>query len=147
LLLTDGTPKISDFGLGEARQGEPDYLAPEQASSAGQLGPFTDVYALGAILYECLTGRPPFRAATPSDTLEQVVNDDPLPPSWLVPKIPPALEAITLRCLRKERARRYARAETLADDLRRSLAGPTDGSAIGFLEQMRRWARRWLIRT
>src|SRR5439155_74794 len=106
LLAEDGTPKISDFGLakklGEVGQtasgailGTPSYMAPEQAGGKSrEIGPATDVYALGAILYECLTARPPFRAATTLDTLMQVVADEPVPPSQLQSSIPKDLESI-----------------------------------------------------
>jgi serine/threonine protein kinase len=155
LLMDDGTPKITDFGLAKRLDkeesktltgqllGTPSYMAPEQASSNGQLGPFTDVYALGAILYECLTGRPPFRAATLFETIYQVVNDDPIPPSRLAPLTPRDLETITLKCLRKEPARRYESAQALADDLSRFLnREPISTRPVGFLERTRKWARR-----
>jgi serine/threonine protein kinase/WD40 repeat protein len=134
LLTADGTPKITDFGLARrmdaasgptrtgAVMGTPSYMAPEQAEGkTGQIGPAADVYALGAILYELLTGRPPFRAATPLDTLLQVVSDLPVPPSRWCPQVPPDLEAICLKCLEKKPRRRYASAEALAEDLERFL--------------------------
>ena len=133
LLAADGTPKIADFGLArsldaesgltrtEAVLGSPSYMAPELAEGrARQAGPAADVYALGAILYQLLTGRPPFRAATPLDTLLQVVSDDPVPPRRLQPRVPRDLETICLACLRKEPHKRYASAAALADDLARS---------------------------
>src|SRR5262249_44642981 len=105
LLTTDGTPKITDFGLARklddlvgptpsgAIVGTPSYMAPEQAGGLrSQIGPATDVYALGAILYDLLTGRPPFKAATPLDTVLQVLSDDPVPPARLQPKVPRDLE-------------------------------------------------------
>jgi serine/threonine protein kinase len=136
LLAADGTPKITDFGLarrmdaasGPTRSGAvlgtPSYMAPEQAEGRNrQVGPAADVYALGAILYELLTGRPPFRAATPLDTLLQVVSDRPVPPSRWYPQVSPDLEGICLKCLEKKPQRRYGSAEALAEDLERFLSG------------------------
>jgi len=155
LLSEEGTPKISDFGLAKklddqgqtvsgAILGTPSYMAPEQAAGqTRELGPACDVYALGAILYECLTGRPPFRAATVMDTLHQVVHDEPVGPTALQPKIPKDLETICLKCLRKEPTRRYATATGLADDLRRFQAGlPVAARPVGQLERGWRWCRR-----
>src|SRR5262249_54824550 len=130
LLAADGTPKVSDFGLAKrldgvtgptatgAILGTPSYMAPEQAGGQGQeVGPAADVYALGAILYELLTGRPPSKAATPLDTVLQVRTHDPVPPSRLQPQVPRDVETICLKCLHKDPARRYGSAEALADDL------------------------------
>jgi eukaryotic-like serine/threonine-protein kinase len=156
LLATDGTPKITDFGLAklireDAGQtgsglvlGTPSYMAPEQASGKSrQVGPAADVYSLGAILYELLTGRPPFRAETPLDTIMQVVNGDPVPPSRLQPKVPRDLETICLHCLQKDPRRRYASAAALAEDLRRFLDGrPIMARPVGALERGWRWCRR-----
>ena len=136
LLTADGTPKISDFGLARRMEGEsgltwtgiaigtPSYMAPEQAEARPLAwGPAVDVYALGAILYELLTGRPPFRAETAAETVRQVISQEPVPPSRLNGKVPRDLETICLKCLHKEPRLRYAGAEALAADLRRFLAG------------------------
>ncbi len=150
-----GVPKISDFGLAkkldDVRQttsgavlGTPSYMAPEQAGGKSQdIGPATDVYALGAILYECLTGRPPFKAATPLDTILQVCADPPVPPSQLQPRTSHDLETICLKCLRKEPEKRYASALALAEDLRRWQAGePILARPVGRMERTWRWCRR-----
>jgi serine/threonine protein kinase/WD40 repeat protein len=136
LLTEDGTPKITDFGLAKKLDdtggltatgvivGTASYMAPEQASGdSKRVGPAADVYALGAVLYACLTGRPPFRAATQVDTLLQVVADPPVPPSRLRQGVPGDLEALCLRCLEKKPAQRPASAAELADALRRFLDG------------------------
>jgi tetratricopeptide (TPR) repeat protein len=136
LLTPDGTPKISDFGLARrlmdgkgltqsgAAIGTPSYMAPEQAEGKiGNVGPAADVYALGAILYECLTGRPPFRAETDLLTVYQVVAREPVPPSQLNSRIPRDLETICLKCLRKEPRLRYLTAAELANDLHCFLQG------------------------
>jgi WD40 repeat protein/tRNA A-37 threonylcarbamoyl transferase component Bud32 len=155
LLLTDGTPKITDFGLAkklnEAGQtasgavlGTPSYMAPEQASGKGKVvGPASDVYALGAILYELLTGRPPFRAPSALDTLLQVVADDPVPPRQLQSRTPKDLETICLKCLQKEPPKRYVSALDLAEDLRRYQAGESVlARPVGLGEHMLKWVKR-----
>jgi serine/threonine-protein kinase len=156
LLTRDGTPKVTDFGLARRLEGEggltlsgvpmgtPSYMAPEQARAKRQaIGPATDVYALGAILYELLTGRPPFRAESATATLQQVVADEPVPPSRLNPQVPRDLATICLKCLSKEPRKRYASAAALAEDLRRFLRGETIAARrAGPLERLARWARR-----
>ncbi|MFO0841548.1 MAG: protein kinase [Gemmataceae bacterium] len=157
LLAADGKPKVSDFGLaklltegeaGPTRTGEllgtPSYMAPEQASGRHkEVGPATDVYAAGAILYELLTGRPPFLAETELDTLLQVANEEVVRPSRLRPGVPRDLETVCLKCLQKEPARRYASAEALADDLRRYLEGrPVKARRASAAERAWRWCRR-----
>jgi serine/threonine-protein kinase len=149
-------PKVTDFGLAKcldaatvvtqsgAVLGTPDYMAPEQAGgSSKEVGPAADVYALGAILYYVLTGRPPFLAATALDTLLRVRSEDPVPPAVLQPKVPRDLQTICLKCLRKSPARRYQRAADLADDLERFLAGePVRARPTPALEQAAKWMKR-----
>ncbi len=156
LLTGDGTPKVADFGLARRLEGDggltlsgapmgtPSYMAPEQARGEKRaIGPATDVYALGAILYEMLTGRPPFRAESATATLQQVVADEPVPPARLNPQAPRDLETICLKCLHKEPHRRYISAQALADDLRRFRRGePITARPLGRLERVARWARR-----
>jgi tetratricopeptide (TPR) repeat protein len=158
LLTPDGTPKVSDFGVAcrlEAGPdgamtltglplGTPSYMAPEQArGQKGAIGPAADVYALGAILYEMLTGRPPFRAETATATLQQVLADEPVPPARLNPQVPRDLETICLKCLQKEPVRRYASAQALAEDLGRFERGePILARPLGHVGRLARWARR-----
>jgi eukaryotic-like serine/threonine-protein kinase len=136
LVAADGRPLVTDFGLakrldeaGPTRTGSilgtPSYMAPEQVQGRKDLTVATDVYGLGAVLYECLTGRPPFRAPTPLDTLTQVLDCEPAPPRLLNPQVPRDLETICLKCLEKTPQRRYARAADLAGDLDRFLRGDT----------------------
>jgi Flp pilus assembly protein TadD len=156
LLTKDGTPKITDFGLAMsvgdgtrytisgARIGTPGYMAPEQAlGKASALGPAVDIYALGAVLYELLTGRPPFVGETPVETERQVIADEPVPPSRLNAKVPRDLETICLKCLNKNPVRRYASAQDLADDLHRFLDGaPVLARPVGLFERGTKWVRR-----
>ena len=156
LMTADGTPKITDFGLARRLEagagltrtgaviGTPAYMSPEQArGDLKTVGPLGDVYSLGAVLYEMLTGRPPFRADNAMNTLSLVLNAAPPRPRSANGAIPRDLETIALRCLEKEPGKRYASAGALADDLRRFL----DGRAIlarraSAAEKLRRWARR-----
>ncbi len=155
LLAEDGTLKVTDFGLAKRMDtagrtqtgdvlGTPSYMAPEQAGGKSrEIGPACDVYALGAILYGCLTGRPPFRGPTALDTLAQVLTDDPVPPRRLQPRTPRDLETICLKCLEKLPIRRYATAAALADDLgrwRRGEAVRAQPPSVGYLlrKQFRR---------
>jgi serine/threonine protein kinase len=157
LLTADGTPKVTDFGLAKfligggasptrtgSILGTPSYMAPEQAQANKQaIGPATDVYALGAILYEMLIGRPPFKAETPLDTVLQVVSQEPVPPSRLHAKVPRDLEIICLKCLRKEPDKRFASAEELADDLQRFRAGlPIKARPVRCEEKAWKWVTR-----
>jgi WD40 repeat protein/tRNA A-37 threonylcarbamoyl transferase component Bud32 len=157
LLSGDGTPRLTDFGLARRVQtaqkgltatgailGTPSYMAPEQAEGkGGQVGPPADIYSLGAILYECLTGRPPFQGPTPLETLAQVVSDEPVPPTRLVRAVPRDVETICLKCLQKTPQRRYATALELAEDLTRFARGePIVARPVGRLERAAKWARR-----
>jgi hypothetical protein len=156
LLAADGTPKIGDFGLARRLEGEdrltytgtavgtPSYMAPEQASgNAGLIGPATDVYGLGAVLYELLTGHPPFRGGTALETSRQVISDEPVRPSRLNPRVPRDLESVCLKCLQKDPQRRYSSAAALADDLRRYLHGQVVAAQpVGRVERVEKWVRR-----
>lgn len=161
LLTADGTPKVTDFGLarqldidsGETQLGEvvgtPSYMAPEQASgNAHAAGPSADVYALGAILYDCLAGRPPFKGKVVVETLDQVRTRDALPPSHWRPGLPLDLDTICLKCLRKEPEKRYASAKELADELARYQRGePILARPVGRVERAVKWVRRNKIST
>ena len=158
LLTVDGVPKISDFGLakqsdldGEPSQtssgmivGSPSYMAPEHSlGKPGKVGPSADIYSLGAILYEMLTGRPPFLAASTLETLEQVRTADPVSPRQLQPGLPRDLATICLKCLSKDPAHRYATAWALAEDLERFLEGrPILARPAAWAERLAKWVRR-----
>jgi serine/threonine protein kinase len=154
LLAADGTPKITDFGLArqldtsgchtpsDAVLGTPSYMAPEQAGQAKHVGPAADVYALGAILYELLTGQPPFQGATTLDTILQVVSDDAVSPRLLRPNLPADLETICLKCLHKDPSQRYPSAKALANDLRRFVGDePVRARRIRPWDLALKWAR------
>ena len=157
LLTEEGVPKIADFGLAKILDqtagltqsgdllGTPCYIAPEQADRKNRpITPAVDVYALGAILYELLTGRPPFKGETPLDTVLQVLNDEPVPVSRLQPKVPPEVETICMKCLEKEPRRRYGSAKELADELGRFLKHePIQARPMGLLSRGVRWCKRY----
>jgi serine/threonine protein kinase len=161
LLSADGTPKIADFGLAKrlnetmiqtttgAVLGTPHYMSPEQAAGrTAVIGPLSDVYALGAILYETLTGSPPFGGALSHNILLQVLGEEPVPPRQLNPQVPRDLETICLKCLEKKGARRYASADALAKDLRNYLDGkPISARPLGRMARFGRWCWRHPFRT
>ncbi len=154
-------PKIADFGVAKRADGDwkaqfessltvtgdllgtPSYMAPEQAAPDGPpVGPAADIYALGAILYELLTGRPPFKGETPLDTVLQVLHSEPVPVTVLRPNVPRDLETICLKCLRKEPRHRYPTASALADDLQSFFRGePIKARPRGTIEKVWRWIR------
>ncbi len=149
-------PKITDFGLAkqldseagltpsDAVLGTPSYMAPEQANGKyKRVGPAADIYSLGAILYELLTGRPPFEADTPLDTIMQVVSEEPVPPRVLRPKLARDLETVCLKCLHKQPERRYRSARALAEDLHRFVsAEPIRAKPVRAWDVAVKWVRR-----
>jgi len=149
-----GRALVTDFGLAKLHDaesvtqtgdvfGSPSYMSPEQATSSGDVTVATDIYGLGATLYALLTGLPPFRAATPAETLRQVLEEETIPPKRLQPAVDRDLETICLKCLEKEPAKRYASAGELAADLERFLNGePIVARPVGRLERRWRWAKR-----
>jgi serine/threonine protein kinase len=151
LLDAEDEPHITDFGLakrisgdrGKTRTGTvlgtPSYMAPEQAQGRRDIGPAADIYSLGAILYELVTGRPPFAAETPLDTALQVLHNEPVPPRLLNPGIDHDLETICLKCLQKDPLARYATAEAMAQDLQRYLNGePISARSFNVLDRLAR---------
>ena len=156
LLSSEGIPKIADFGLARhvegdpkltltgARLGTPSYMAPEQAvGNSDLIGPSVDIYAIGSILYEMLTGRPPFHAATAIETQRQVMMVDVMRPSKLNASVPRDLETICLKCLHKEPHRRYASAAALAEDLQRYQSHePILARSVGRIEKVFKWVSR-----
>jgi tRNA A-37 threonylcarbamoyl transferase component Bud32 len=157
MIDADDEPKVTDFGLakrlgsgdsGQTRTGAvlgtPSYMSPEQAAGrTKEIGPACDVYALGAVLYELLTGRPPFRAETPLDTVMQVLDNDPVPPRLLNPNVDADLETICLKCLEKDPRARYASADELAEDLQRYLTGESiKARSFNLLDRVSRTLQR-----
>ena len=157
LMTSDGVPKIGDFGLAKSIgenesgltqtgtvMGTPSYMSPEQGSGQiHEVGPLADVYSLGAILYDMLTGRPPFKGTSVMDTLQQLRTREPVSPKQLQPGVPIDLETICLKCLQKDKSRRYADAGALAEDLQRFLKSePILARPISSVERAWRWSKR-----
>jgi eukaryotic-like serine/threonine-protein kinase len=157
LLTSDGIPKITDFGLAKRLEeddsnqtksgtilGTPSYMAPEQAlGNVHELGPQSDLYSLGAMLYEFITGKPPFQGPTPMDTVIKVTQEEVVAPSRLQPEVPSDLETICVKCLQKEPANRYTNCFELAEDLNRYLIGePILARPVGSIERAVRWCKR-----
>ncbi len=154
LLTANGEPKITDFGLAKrldtpgqtrtgALMGTPSYMSPEQGQGRKDVGPPTDIYALGAVLYELLTGRPPFLGATVMETVRQVIDQEPVSVRRLQPRMPRDLETICMQCLHKEPHKRYATAAALAEDLHRFGARePVAARPVGPVGKLAKWARR-----
>ena len=156
LIDSDGQPKVTDFGLAKKTEtdsgltasgqilGTPAFMPPEQASGEiDNIGPLADVYSIGAILYNLVTGRPPFQSASAMDTLRQVLENEPVPPRQLNSALDEDLQTICLKCLEKRPDKRYASAQDLIDELNRYLNGePIVARPIGRLERSWRWCRR-----
>jgi serine/threonine-protein kinase len=155
LMTKEGVPKITDFGLAKEFEtdeqlsmagsvvGTPAFMAPEQARGESDVGPLADVYGLGAMLYCMITGRPPFQGAKATDTLLQVIRNEPVEPIKLQPGIPKDLETICLKCLQKDRSQRYQGGSELADDLGRFIRGePISARPISRPERVWRWCKR-----
>ncbi len=153
--LQSAIPKLTDFGLARPAErddvhtrtgsilGTPAYMAPEQAAGGENVGPAADVYALGVLLYELLTGQPPFKAGATIEVLRQVMHEEPVPPGWLRAGLSRDLETVCLKCLEKEPTKRYDSAWALAEDLRRLQEGrPVLARPVGQLERLGRWCRR-----
>jgi WD40 repeat protein len=150
----EATPRLTDFGLARTREGghsvtgevlgTPSYMAPEQAEGrVREIGPVTDVYGLGAVLYCALTGRPPFQSASPMETMRQVLEKEPVPLRQLNPSVPRDLETVCLKCLEKQQGRRYQSARELAEELGLFLADKgVRARPVGTLERAWRWSRR-----
>jgi len=156
LLDKDGKPRVTDFGLAKLIEsgsdltgtgqilGTPSYMPPEQAAAqVSAVGRLSDVYSLGAILYCLLTGRPPFQAANPLETLFQVQRQEPVPPGRLNPNIPQDLDTVALKCLDKSPSQRYASAKALVEELKRYLEGrPILARRVSRAERFWRWCKR-----
>jgi tetratricopeptide (TPR) repeat protein/tRNA A-37 threonylcarbamoyl transferase component Bud32 len=155
LIGADGRPRVSDFGLAKRVEGDssltttgqilgtPSYMPPEQAQGQKEIGPVADVYALGAVLYALLVGRPPFQGATALETVRQVLEQEPVAPRRLNAAVPRDLETICLKSLRKEPGKRYESASALAEDLKRFLDGrPIEARPVSAWERALKWARR-----
>ena len=161
LLDENDQPKVTDFGLAKHMQadsdqtrtgavlGTPSYMSPEQAAGSKDINPSSDIYSLGAILYELITGKPPFSGETPLKTLSLVAEQEPLAPRLLNPSIDRDLETICLKCLEKSPGRRYESADSLAGDLHRYLEGePIAARRVSFVGRGIKWCRRnkaWTI--
>lgn len=159
LLDANGEPKVSDFGLAKqlksdsdltrtgAVMGTPNYMPPEQAAgNTDEIGPRSDVYSIGAVLYCLLTARPPFQTENPIETLKLVTDRSPVPPGELNPGIPRDLETICLKCLEKELSRRYQSADELVEDLNRFQVGmPILAKPVSAFEHCRRWCARHVL--